>query len=195
MADIQLEDVGMEICEPTGGLTPKLWYALHTDFTTVVDPKDICGTVTAESFEELVEIPAPGHTLKSGKYFHLAKLVVETGTINSTLIGEKKRRLFQNSVAVTIAGSQSKLLGFLRWIKNQDLVVLVEEFGSGQMRQLGSSRLPAWVEGIEAAIEAVIEGNNSVTITINDKQKWPASVYLGDIALAPEPEPEPEPQG
>lgn len=189
---IQLEDIGMEVCEPTGGLTPKMWFALHKDFQTIVDPKDICGTVTADTFEELVEIPAPGHTFIEGKFFHKASLVSETGAITTSLLGEKKRRLFQNSLAVTISGSDSQLLGFLRWIKNQDLVILVEEFGSGNMRQFGSKRLPAWVEGIESAIEAVIEGNNSVTITINDKQKWPASVYLGDVAEAPVPEPEPE---
>jgi hypothetical protein len=45
--------------------------------------------------------------------------------------------------------------------------------------------MPAWVEGIEHAIEAVIEGKNSVTITLKDKQKWPASIYKGALQLTP----------
>ena len=57
------------------------------------------------------------------------------------------------------------------------------EFGTGNVRQLGSKRMPAWVEGIEHAIEAVIEGKNSVTITLKDKQKWPASIYKGALQL------------
>lgn len=181
---ITLEDVGQEICEPTAGLSTKVYYSLHGDYTTITDPKDICGTVTANTFEELVEIPAsPGHTLTSGKFMHELDIIVETGTVTSTMVGEKGRRLFENQLVVEVGGSSAKLLGFLRWIKNQNLVFFCEEFGSGQLRQLGSSRLPAWVEGIEHAIEAVIEGKNSVTLTLKDKQKWPAAIYLGDIVL------------
>ena len=78
-----------------------------------------------------------------------------------------------------LAGSNAELLGFLRWIKNQDLVFFIEEFGTGQIRQLGSKRLPAWVEGIEQAIEAATDGKNSVTLTLKDRQKWPAAIYNG----------------
>lgn len=181
---ITLEDIGGEVCEPVAGLTPKAWYSLHGDYTTITDPKDICGDVTAANYAELVEIPAsPGHTLEAGKYMHLIDTIVETGTIKSTMVGEKGRRLFENELAIEVGGSQSTLLGFLRWIKNQKLVIHIEEFGNGQLRQLGSSRLPAWAEGIEHAIEAVLEGKNSVTITLKDKQKWPAAIYLGDLVL------------
>lgn len=181
---IELEDVGQEICEPTAGLSTKVYYSLHGDYDSIEDPKDICGTVVADTFEELVEIPAtPGHILSTDKYMHQLDIIVETGTITSTMVGEKGRRLFENQLVVEVGGSSAKLLGFLRWIKNQNLVFFCEEFGSGSLRQLGSSRLPAWVEGIEHAIEAVIEGKNSVTLTLKDKQKWPSAIYLGDVVL------------
>lgn len=183
---IAVEDIGQEVCEPVSGIATKVYYSLHSDYDTIVDPADICGENEGTDFASLVEIPAsPGHTLKSEKRMYQIDIVEETGTVKSTMIGGKKRRLFQNEVAITIAGSDTKLLGFLRWIKNQSLVFFVEEFGTGNLRQLGSSKLASWVEGIEHAIEAVIEGNNSVTITLVDKQKWPAAVYLGDVVLEP----------
>lgn len=101
------------------------------------------------------------------------------------MVGEKGRRLFENELVVEVGGSDADLLGFLRWIKNQKLVFNVVEFGTGNVRQLGSKRMPAWVEGIEHAIEAVIEGKNSVTLTLKDKQKWPASIYKGALQLTP----------
>ena len=182
---ITLEDIGAEVCEPVAGLS-QVYYSLHGDYTSIEDPKDICGTVTASTFAELVDIPAsPGHIMASGKQIHELKFVTETGTIKSTMIGNKKNRLFQNELVVEVSGSDSTLLGFLRWIKNQDLIFNVVEFGSGNVRQLGSKRMPAWVEGIEHAIEAVLEGKNSVTITLMDKQKWPASIYKGALQLTP----------
>lgn len=182
---IALEDIGTEVCEPTGGLS-KVYYAPFGDFDTIVDPKDICGTVPATSFAELIEIPAsPGHEMKTGKQLFQLKMVTETGTITHKMIGEKKRRLFENEMKLELSGSSSDLLGFLRWVKNQDLVFFTEEFGSGQIRQFGSSRLPSWMEGIDAAIEAAIEGKNAVTLTVKDKQKWPCPIYKGDLQLTP----------
>lgn len=183
---VALENIGQEVCEPVSGIATKVYYALHSDFDTIVDPKDICGDNPASTFEELVNIPAPGHTLASGKQMWAIDIIEETGAVTSTMIGEKKRRLFENQVEIVIAGSQDKLLGFLRWIKNQSLLFFVEEFGSGNLRQLGSKRLAAYVDGIEHAIEAALDGNNSVTITLKDKQKWPAAIYKGDVVLTPQ---------
>lgn len=182
---ITLEDIGTEVCEPIAGLY-KSYYSLHGEYTSIEDPADICGTVTASTYAELVDIPAsPGHVMASGKQVFELKMATETGTIKSIMVGEKKKRMFENELQVTVSGSDSSLLGFLRWVKNQDLVWYVEEAGSGQIRQLGSKRFPAWAEGIEHAIEAAAEGNNSVTITIKDKQKWPAAVYKGALQLTP----------
>jgi hypothetical protein len=182
---ITLEDIGGDVCEPVAGLS-QVFYSLHGDYTKIEDPKDICGTETASTFEELVEIPAtPGHDFVTGKKIHELKFITETGTIKSTIVGEKGRKLFENELVVEVGGSDAALLGFLRWIKNQKLVFNVVEFGTGNVRQLGSSRMPAWVEGIEHAIEAVIEGKNSVTLTLKDKQKWPASIYKGVLQLTP----------
>lgn len=186
MPQVALEDVGQEYCEPVSGVATDVYYSLHEDYDTIIDPKDICGDNEATTFEELIEIPdTTPHVFKTGKQMFKLTIVEETGTVKSTMVGEKKRRLFENEVTLTLAGSQAKLLGFLRWIKNQSLVLYVEEFGTGNLRQLGSSRLAAWADGIEHAIEEAIDGNNSVTITVKDKQKWPAAIYKGPVVLTP----------
>jgi hypothetical protein len=182
---IALEDIGTEICEPTAGLS-EVYYSLHSDYESIEDPADICGTVTATTFDELIEIPAsPGHIMKTATQLHKINFITNTGSVKSTMVGEKSRRLFENELVVELEGSSTTLLGFLRWIKNQKLVFNIVETGSGQVRQLGSKRLPAWVEGIEHAIEAALEGKNSVTLTLKDMQKWPSSVYLGALQLTP----------
>lgn len=183
MADIPLDNITGEVCEPVGGIAGKIYFAEHSDFTTITDPKELCGDSAdaAATLAELVTTPANGLVLKAGKKFNVLDIVLETGEVTTTQIGEKKRRLFQNQIVGQVAGSGANLLGFMRLIKNKDLVVLVEEVGSGNIRQFGSNRLPAWIEAQEQKIEATLEGNNSLTITVMDKQKFPAPIYAGDI--------------
>lgn len=186
MTDLALENIGGESCEPIAGIAGEVYYAKRSDFETLVDPKDLCGENEAETLEELIVIPAtPGHKLKVGKKFNKLNSVLETGEVTTTQIGEKKRRLFENQISIQIAGSHATLLAYMRWIKNQDLVFFAKEAGTGNLRQFGSSLLPAWVESQEHKIEATLEGNNSLTLVIKDKQKWPAPIYKGDIVLVP----------
>lgn len=181
---VALEDIGGESCEPVSGLVNKIYYALHSDFETINDPKKICDAdplLVAGSFAELAEI-ATAHVLKTGKKFFQIDFVTETGTIKSTQIGEIGRGLFQNELVIEIAGSEAEVLGFCRWVKNQKLVILSEEFGTGNVRQLGSSRLQATAK-VEHNIEATLEGKNSATITFTDKNFGPAPIYKGAIQL------------
>lgn len=186
MADLVLENIGGESCEPTAGIATEVFFAERSDFETVEDPKDLCGADAAATLEELVTIPAmPGHKLKTGKKWNKLDTVGETGELTTTQLGDKKRRLLENQISLQVAGSAPSLLGFIRWVKNKDLIFLIREVGTGNYRQLGSDLLAAWVETQEHKIEALLEGNNALTITIKDKQKWPAPIYLGDIDLTP----------
>jgi hypothetical protein len=183
---VALEDIGGESCEPVSGLVNKVYYALHSDFTTINDPKKICDVDPAKvaaTFAQLAEI-ATAHVFKVGKKFWQIETITETGTIKSTQIGENGRSLYQNELVVEVAGSEAEVLGFCRWIKNQKLVVLLEEFGTGNVRQLGSARLQATVK-VEHNVEATLEGKNSATITFTDKNFGPAPIYKGSILLTP----------
>ncbi|HSD07913.1 hypothetical protein [Flavobacterium sp.] len=184
---VALEDIGGESAEPVSGLVGKVYYALHSDFETINDPKKLGDPVPANvatTFAELVEI-ATAHAFKTGKKFFQIETVTETGSIKSTPIGETGRILYQNELAVEVAGSDAEILGFCRWIKNQKLIILFEEFGNGNVRQLGSSRLPALAKA-EHNIEPTVEGKSGATITFTDKNFSPAPIYKEDIQLVAE---------
>jgi len=184
---LALEDIGGESCEPVSGLVGTIYYAEQSDFETINEPKKLCDPTpanVADSFDELSTIET-AHVFKTGKCFHKIEMVTETGTIKSAQIGEVGRGLFQNDLPATVAGSGAKLFGFLRWVKNKKLIILFEEFGSGDVRQIGTSRLPATAKS-EHNIEALAEGNNSAVITFTDKNFGPAPIYKGAIQLVPE---------
>jgi hypothetical protein len=181
MCTITLEDIGGESCEPIAGLVSTIDIAPIADFTLIADIPDLdaVGDLASKA-----TITGP-HTFPVGKGFSQIAGVEETGSIKSTMIGETGRHLFQNELVVEVAGSEAKLLGWLRVVKNLKFIAAVTEFGNGQVRQMGSSRFPARFTGIEAAIEALAEGKNSVTLTITDKQVCPAPVYTGIITMKP----------
>lgn len=187
MAEIKIEDIGRASCEPTGALVNKTYYAPIDYFEEIPTPKDLCGDSAnaAKTLDELATIATP-FKFKTGKGFHLITTVTETGEITSTQIGEKKRHLFENTLPITVGGSKASVLGFARYIKNQDLIVLLQEFDSGNMRVIGSQRMPAWCEAQEHKIEATAEGNNSLVTTFKDKSKYPAPIYTGDVVMFPD---------
>lgn len=184
MCKVDLIDVGGESCEPTAGMSAQVLIAPVADFTKVGTPPE-----DMETYDDVAELAtvADAHTFPIGKGFNTIMGVEETGTIKSTMMGEFPRHMFTNEAEVTVSGSKAKLLGWLRLVKNGRFVFLLEEADSGALRQLGTKRRPARFTGIEAAIEAATEGNNSVKLTIQDKQKWPAPVYASGLAVTMKP--------
>jgi len=183
---ISLENIGGEVCEPVGGMS-KVYYALHSDFLTINDPKKICDDVAinaAADYDDLSQIET-AHVFKTGKCFKEIEFISETASLKSALIGEVQRHLFQNEAVFEIADSNAKVLGFARFVRNQKLVVLIEEFGSGRIRQLGSKRFGARTSALELVIEATVEGKNSAAVTVLDKNLGPAPIYKGAILLVP----------
>lgn len=187
MADIKIEDLGFESCEPTGSLQVDIHYAPTRYFESIPEPKKMCGSgdKVAQNFAELATITEQ-FKFKEGKGFHKLGFVPETGEITSGLIGEKFRRLIENSLVGQMEGSYAELLGFCRWVKNQKLIILFKEFSSDNVRVIGSGKMPGWIEALEHKIEATAEGNNSLSLTFKDKNFSPAPIYKGDIVLFPE---------
>lgn len=177
---MELENVGGLNPEPIAGFTTTMYYALRSDFETVAEPPafDAVGgyATKAKCVGE--------HVFKTGKFFNTIEIVPDTGKIETTSIGERKRKLSQNAFTAQISGSEDVVLGFMRMVKNADFVVLVQENG-GNMRQFGSQLLKGWFDSLAHTGEEAVEGNNSCTFTVMDKQKWPAPIYTGDIQIAP----------
>lgn len=189
MSDIKVESVGGQTLEPTGGLDVRsIRYADINWFDTISAPMPLSDLETpaneATTFEELAEISVD-HTFKVGYGFMKLEAVQESAGIESAMIGEKKRRLFENKCSATIAGSNAKLQGFVRWIKNRSGIVLVTEAESGRVRQIGSERFAAEVSEMTGKIEAAVEGDNSKTIVFSDKQAYEAPIYKGAVLDMP----------
>lgn len=183
---VVLEDIGGQVCEPIASFSD-VYYAEQSDFETIEAPKNICDEdplFVAGSFEELSEIDAD-HVFKTGKCFKRIDFITETGGLKSTNIGETERNLFQNELAIEVADSNAKLLGFMRFAKNKRFVVLAKETGSGRIRQLGSTRIPARFMTQEHNVEPTMEGKNSATLTIMDKWFGPSPIYKGAVLLTP----------
>lgn len=189
MSDIKVENIGGATQEPTGGLDVRsIRYADIDWFATIAAPKPLSDLATpaneAISFEELAEVDGD-HTFEVGYGFMIIEAVQETAGIESTMIGEKKRRLFENKCSATIAGSHAKLSGFIRWLKNRSGIVLVTEAESGRVRQIGSERFAAEVAEMTGKIDPTVEGDNSKVITFSDKQVYEAPIYTGAIVDMP----------
>ncbi|RZJ92024.1 MAG: hypothetical protein EOO20_03260 [Chryseobacterium sp.] len=180
--NISLVDIGGESAEPVAGFATDVLICPIVDLTTIIDPPafDAAGDPDTKA-----NIIGP-HIAAATKGFTKIITVVETNTIKTTFIGGTGGQLFQNEAQITIAGSNAAILGFLRMVKNMTFIALLEEFGSGNLRQMGSKRMPARFTGLDAAIEAASEGRNNVVLTITDKQKWPAPIYTGDVPMKPE---------
>lgn len=186
---VELEDIGGESCEPVSGFSPVAYIGPWDQFDTLTDPKDLCNTddlLNADNLAELVTITTD-HTFKDPLTQGFTKMLAINETIGLTYtpIGEKGRKLYKNTATITISGSKAELLGFARAVKNGKYVFLFEEFGSGNMRQVGNKRFPAEFENIEGQIEALPEGRNDVVFTVSDKSKWPAAIYTGAINEKP----------
>jgi hypothetical protein len=186
--DIKVENIGLQTCEPTGGFNHRTIKIAPLDwFASLTEPKPICDPTPANeatTFAEMAEITT-AHTFNEGYGFMTLRGVQELTDLESTMIGEKRRRLFENKINFTVPGSDSELLGFTRWLKNKDFVCLITEVESGRTRQIGSERMAAALTELVGKIEATMEGDNSQLFTISDKQLYQAPVYSGTITDMP----------
>ena len=174
MCEIILMDLDGTSCEPEGGISATVLIAPVKDFTVIGEPPP-----TLEDYETLGELAtvSAAHTFPVGKGFSQIESIQEISTLKCTGIGETERKLYQNEAMFKVSGSKADVLGFMRLVKNGRFIVLMEEAGSGNLRQIGTKLKPARFTAIESNIEAAAEGDNSVTFTIQDKQKWPAPIY------------------
>lgn len=184
---INVEEIGTAAAEVTGGFTHgEVYVAFLSDFDAIVEPKDKDGLDAATTLEELVTISAD-HTFKVGKGFIKVKAIQESIKLETAQIGLKPQPVMENKLTFKMLGSKADILGFKRFIKGEDIIVIAKEFGTGQLRQIGSPRYAGSVSEGSGLIDGVIEGENTSTFVIQDKQMYDAAIYTGEITLQPAP--------
>lgn len=183
---INVENIGGATCEVSGGFShTEVYVGFLEDFEKLTEPKNVCGENAAENLEELVVINAT-HVFKDGKGFVKVKAIADTVGLETAQIGSPTMSpVNENKLSIQILGSKPEILGFKRLCKGRDLIVLAAEFESGQFRQIGSRKYAGRLLESSSKIEAAIEGENSTTLVFQDKQKYDAPIYKGDITKQP----------
>lgn len=189
MADIKVEKLGGNEPEASGAVNHKrILFAKLDWFASLDAPKPLYDADTpaneGTTFAELGSITGT-HTFKTGYGFMTLEGVQESTGIESAGIGEKKNRSFENKTDVVLAGSSDVLVGFSRWSKNADVIVLLEEHATGILRQIGSERFAASITEFAGKLDPTVEGGSSKTFSISDKQVYEAPVYKGTVTVMP----------
>lgn len=179
---INVEKIGGATCEVSGAFShTEVYVGFLENFESLSEPKERCGDGAATTLEELVTIVGP-HTFKEGFGFTKIKAIADTVGLETAQIGDTTLSPMQeNKLTVKILGSKAEILGFKRLCKGRDLIVLAIEFESGQIRQIGSAKYAARLTESTSKIEPTVEGENTTTLVFQDKQKYDAPIYTGDI--------------
>ncbi len=187
MAKIKIENIGgTGDCEVSGAFSQtEIYVALLDDFEKVGGVKARCGDAAAKNLTELVTIQEQ-HVFKSDCGFTRIKAIAETVKLEGNQLGDvNKSPIFENKLTFQLLGSRPEILGFKRYFKGRELVVLATEYGSGQVRQIGSAEFGAKFKEMSSLIDAPVEGENTSTIVVQDKQLYEAAIYNFDIELQP----------
>jgi hypothetical protein len=189
MADIIVETLGKEIAEHAGGIVHTNFLIAPLEwFETIGAPKVLSDTDTpaneGTTFAELATITT-AHTFKTGKGFMTLTSAIETSDIKSAYLGESTNKVVENKSTLVLEDSDAEILGFSRWIKNKRVIVLQQEVGSKNYRQLGSEEFGAIATELDAMVEGAREGLNRRTFTFSDKQRYEAPIYNATVTKVP----------
>ena len=183
---IKIENIGGATSEVSGGFShTEVYVALLEHFTSLTEPAERDGDTPAATLADLVTIATP-HTFNVGFGFTKIKAISETVGLETAQIGDPtKSPVQENKLTIQMLGSKAEILGFKRWAKGKDLIVLATEHESGNLRQIGSAKYPGKLLESNSKIEPALEGENTTTLVFQDKQKYDAPIYTGTVDVQP----------
>ena len=182
MTEVALEDIGGSEIEPVASIVELLYAPMsYFEENGLQGLPDLDGESPAADLAAAATI-ATDHVFKEGMGWHKVEIVPETGSVEHGLLGNTGGKIYQNTYAFLVKGSDAKLLGWARRIKNEKLVVLAKEF-KGTLRQIGSNGLPARLNEVSGGIEALVEGERALTFNVIDKNFAPAPIYAGAVQM------------
>ncbi len=184
--DIKLEQIGGTSYEPTGGFSHvDILIAPTRYFETIAGILPIEGDDTLATTAKAAAEISGDHIFKTGYGFASFKAVQDKNGLESSMLGEKGGKVFENKLTVVVRGTDSDIIGSLRLFKNEQLIILAREAGSGRYRQIGHSRYAAELSEATPKVAAEYEGENGVTFVFSDKNVVAAPIYLGAITKQP----------
>lgn len=123
-----------------GGTAQVVYYCAWTDVSTYPtkpsSPADIeaNGVLTGDL------------TLKAGKKMYEIYITDDTGEFEIETVGERDGKSFVTHLRLFNPGLKKKILGFMNWAKNENLVFIVKD-NDGQYYLMGDDTRPATYEG------------------------------------------------
>ena len=121
-------------------------YALHRDVAKWPIRPKAGADITIEQMGEL----SGNIEMKAGKAFHKLYITDDEGKLDFEGVGEKDGKSFIVKLRVYNPGLQSKLLGFINLVKNDNLVFIVPDCNSG-LFLLGDELRPAILDSMDGS--------------------------------------------
>lgn len=123
--------------------------------------------------------------MKPGKQMYKIYITDDTGEFEIEQVGERDGKSFVTHLRLFNPGLKKKILGFMNWAKNENLVFIVKD-NDGQYYLMGDATRPATYEGAPDGNGTSKEtaGRRGVSMEFVYKT---ANVYVyeGDIPLTP----------
>lgn len=175
---IEYEDIPEIGGENPAGMSRRFYYARIKDIQVLPKLKKLDD---AQNLEEAGMITGD-IVMKPGKSFKVMEIAMNSGGLNSSEQGELKSKSASNTFTVRYPYITAQVIGLKRSLRNDDLVLILEE-RSGQKRLFGDSIYPAQLSTGETATGAATadpKGNNLTFMT--EGQECP--VWTGNVVLS-----------
>lgn len=167
----------IDLEKPTGhntaGITATIYYQLADNVETFPAPAGTDMGALAVLASDIVL--APGNVWKQ------LYCTLETGSVQSEMVGERDGRCFRNTLTISHPGNSPEILGFLEYVKNSRLICIARDI-DGQYRLVGSKFLPATLKAATAGTGNTIDSRKAALIEIEALGRI-APIYEGAIQL------------
>lgn len=165
----------------TAGIGSTIIALKLSDIETLPEPQVDDSSSSSGTLAQLVTVSA-NIVMKQGKVGKSIYCTLETGGLDCVLQGNLDGKSFKNSVKIQHPGSSPQLLGFMQYVKNGDVILLVEE-NDGQVRMLGHRSFPAKLESGSANTGSKTTDDKAAVMTFYSVRKGPAPVFTGKVQI------------
>lgn len=177
-------NITKRIGQNTGGTGNLMYYAFLADILSwpAALPADFD---SATAFGDLITVPIDDpFVMNTGKQFFSVYCTLEEGELKYTQIGPRDCAAFENSYTNSYPGNDEDYLGFMAYLANHEVVVIVPE-QNGKLRIIGLPLYPAFVEKQDGTSGKKVADGRSNTVTFFSRGSVPPPIYLAPVPLTP----------
>jgi hypothetical protein len=168
-----------------GGIATTMYYAPISNFNVIQDTAETLSSFVpgTDDYEDLAEITA-SHTFLSGHGFNTLYNTANTGMVEFPQQGERDGYSMKIVLKFFYPGMDSVLLGFLRRVKNDRLLVLARMMDNSVL-QIGSKLAPAYMRIESGGTSNQEGGRRGFNVIVECPVTSGPIKYTGTITLQP----------